>query len=74
MRALPPGGYHFLNLPAAGFDAVEQHFKKLASKPGHAPMTMQKVREEIAAAVLFFATAPHFITGQILTVDGGIGL
>jgi hypothetical protein len=24
--------------------------------------------------VLFFATAPEFITGQILTVDGGLGL
>lgn len=30
--------------------------------------------EDIAAAVLFFATAPHFITGQILCVDGGLGL
>jgi 3-oxoacyl-[acyl-carrier protein] reductase/pteridine reductase len=29
---------------------------------------------EIAAAVLFFATAPQFITGQILGVDGGLGL
>jgi len=24
--------------------------------------------------VLFFATAPHFITGQIMAVDGGLGL
>jgi 3-oxoacyl-[acyl-carrier protein] reductase/pteridine reductase len=30
--------------------------------------------EEIADAVLFFATAPQFITGQILVVDGGLGL
>lgn len=30
--------------------------------------------EEVAAAVLFFATVPHFITGQILAVDGGLGL
>lgn len=30
--------------------------------------------EEVAAAVLFFATAPQFITGQILAVDGGLGL
>lgn len=30
--------------------------------------------EEVAAAILFFATAPHFITGQILAVDGGLGL
>lgn len=30
--------------------------------------------EEVAAAVLFFATVPNFITGQILAVDGGLGL
>jgi 3-oxoacyl-[acyl-carrier protein] reductase/pteridine reductase len=30
--------------------------------------------EDIAAAALFFATAPTFITGQLLTVDGGLGL
>jgi 3-oxoacyl-[acyl-carrier protein] reductase/pteridine reductase len=30
--------------------------------------------EDVAEAVLFFATAPQFITGQILTVDGGLGL
>ncbi len=30
--------------------------------------------EDIAAAVLFFATAPHFITGQIMVVDGGLSL
>jgi hypothetical protein len=28
----------------------------------------------VAAAVLFFATAPHFITGQVLVVDGGLEL
>jgi NAD(P)-dependent dehydrogenase (short-subunit alcohol dehydrogenase family) len=29
---------------------------------------------DVAAAVLFFANAPQFITGQILYVDGGLGL
>jgi NAD(P)-dependent dehydrogenase (short-subunit alcohol dehydrogenase family) len=38
------------------------------------PMQRNGSGEEIAAAVLFFATAPHFITGQILAVDGGLGL
>ena len=38
------------------------------------PMRRNGRADEIAAAVLFFATAPHFITGQILTVDGGLGL
>jgi NAD(P)-dependent dehydrogenase (short-subunit alcohol dehydrogenase family) len=30
--------------------------------------------EDVAAAVLFFAMAPSFITGQVLYVDGGLGL
>jgi len=38
------------------------------------PMRRNGRGEEIAKAVLFFATAPQFITGQILAVDGGIGL
>jgi NAD(P)-dependent dehydrogenase (short-subunit alcohol dehydrogenase family) len=38
------------------------------------PMERNGRGEEIAAAVLFFATAPQFITGQIMAVDGGLGL
>ena len=38
------------------------------------PMRRNGRGDEIAAAVLFFAAAPQFITGQILAVDGGIGL
>jgi 3-oxoacyl-[acyl-carrier protein] reductase/pteridine reductase len=38
------------------------------------PMRRNGTGEEIATAVLFFATAPHFITGQIMAVDGGLGL
>jgi len=38
------------------------------------PMRRNGTGDEIAVAVLFFATAPHFITGQILAVDGGLGL
>ncbi|HLV86512.1 MAG TPA: SDR family oxidoreductase [Candidatus Sulfotelmatobacter sp.] len=38
------------------------------------PMQRNGRGDEIAQAVLFFATAPQFITGQILAVDGGIGL
>jgi len=29
---------------------------------------------DVAAAIRFLATAPHFITGQIIVVDGGLGL
>jgi NAD(P)-dependent dehydrogenase (short-subunit alcohol dehydrogenase family) len=38
------------------------------------PMNRNGYADEIAAAVMFFATAPKFITGQILAVDGGLGL
>jgi pteridine reductase len=38
------------------------------------PMRRNGRADEIGAAVLFFATAPQFVTGQILTVDGGLGL
>jgi 3-oxoacyl-[acyl-carrier protein] reductase/pteridine reductase len=38
------------------------------------PMKRNGTAADVTAAVLFFAGAPHFITGQILTVDGGLGL
>jgi 3-oxoacyl-[acyl-carrier protein] reductase/pteridine reductase len=38
------------------------------------PMRRNGTAAEIAAAVMFFATAPQFITGQVLAVDGGLGL
>jgi NAD(P)-dependent dehydrogenase (short-subunit alcohol dehydrogenase family) len=45
--------------------------KKMAKQT---PMRRNGRAEEVAAAVMFFATAPHFITGQIMTVDGGLSL
>jgi NAD(P)-dependent dehydrogenase (short-subunit alcohol dehydrogenase family) len=38
------------------------------------PMQRNGRAEDVAAAVLFFATGPHFITGQLVAVDGGLGL
>jgi NAD(P)-dependent dehydrogenase (short-subunit alcohol dehydrogenase family) len=38
------------------------------------PMQRNGTADDVAQAVMFFATAPHFITGQILFVDGGLGL
>jgi len=49
-------------------NAAYEHF---AAKT---PMQRNGRVEDVAAAVLFFATAPHFITGQLLAVDGGLGL
>lgn len=38
------------------------------------PMRRNGTAEDVAQAVLFFATGPRFVTGQILAVDGGLGL
>ena len=38
------------------------------------PMKRNGTGDDVAQAVLFFATGPHFITGQLLAVDGGLGL
>jgi 3-oxoacyl-[acyl-carrier protein] reductase/pteridine reductase len=45
--------------------------KRLAAKT---PMGRNGTADDIVNAVMYFATASHFITGQILTVDGGLGL
>ena len=41
---------------------------------GKTPMKRSGTPTDIAEAVLYFATAASFITGQILPVDGGLGL
>jgi NAD(P)-dependent dehydrogenase (short-subunit alcohol dehydrogenase family) len=54
-----------------GEKAAAAFMKKMSRQT---PMLRNGSGEEIAEAVLFFAGAPKFITGQILTVDGGLGL
>src|SRR6266852_5880007 len=49
----------------------EQFFDHMATKT---PMRRNGVPADVVNAVMYFATASHFITGQILTVDGGLGL
>lgn len=41
---------------------------------GSTPMERNGSANDVVSAVMYFATAPHFITGQVLTVDGGLGL
>jgi 3-oxoacyl-[acyl-carrier protein] reductase/pteridine reductase len=38
------------------------------------PMQRNGSVDDVAQAVLFFAAGPHFVTGQVLAVDGGLGL
>ncbi|HEX3319472.1 MAG TPA: SDR family oxidoreductase [Terriglobales bacterium] len=54
-----------------GEKAAKPFMRRMAKQT---PMKRNGTGEEIAAAAMFFATAPHFITGQILVVDGGLSL
>jgi 3-oxoacyl-[acyl-carrier protein] reductase/pteridine reductase len=55
-----------------GFEADrEDQAERLAGKT---PMRRNGTADEVAQAVLFLASGPAFITGQILAVDGGLGL
>ena len=49
-------------------NAAYEHFAQKT------PMQRNGSAQDVAAAVLFFATGPHFITGQLMAVDGGLGL
>jgi len=50
---------------------VDEAYEHLARKT---PMQRNGTAHDVTAAAIFFATAPHLITGQILAVDGGLGL
>ncbi len=65
VNCVAPGMIDLGEKPAAGF------MKRMAKQT---PMRRNGTAEEIATAVMFFATAPHFITGQIMAVDGGLEL
>jgi 3-oxoacyl-[acyl-carrier protein] reductase/pteridine reductase len=65
VNAVAPGMIDLGEISAASF------MKKTAKQT---PMLRSGTAADIVAAVMFFAAAPHFITGQVLAVDGGLGL
>jgi len=54
-----------------GEKAAAEFMKRMAKQT---PMQRNGTAADVTAAVMFFATVPHFITGQIMFVDGGLGL
>lgn len=60
-----------VNCVAPGMIVFPGDGQRLAAKT---PMGCDGAPEDVVSAVLYFATAPHFITGQLLTVDGGLSL
>jgi 3-oxoacyl-[acyl-carrier protein] reductase/pteridine reductase len=64
-----------VNCVAPGWIEIEESDARQAAHFAlKTPMQRNGTVDDVAQAVLFFATGPHFITGQILTVDGGLGL
>src|SRR6516162_893146 len=70
VNCVAPGMIDIVADPGRGKRDAE-FFNRMASKT---PMKKNGTPEDVAAAVMYFATASHFITGQILTVDGGLAL
>ena len=62
-----------VNCVAPGYIEI-QAGKEAAHFASKTPMGRNGNVQDVAEALLFFATGSHFITGQILTVDGGLGL
>ncbi|MGA2887047.1 MAG: SDR family NAD(P)-dependent oxidoreductase [Terracidiphilus sp.] len=64
-----------VNCVAPGWISQDGDNAELAARfASKTPMRHNGSVEDVAQAVLFFATGPHFVTGQLLAVDGGLGL
>lgn len=64
-----------VNCVAPGWIETDEEPKDVARRFAEkTPMKRNGTAAEVAQAVLFFATQSSFVTGQILTVDGGLGL
>lgn len=65
VNCVAPG---WIDLGEEGAEGTARHF---AAKT---PMRRNGGAQDVAQAVVFFAGASNFITGQVLAVDGGLGL
>lgn len=63
-----------VNCVAPGYIEFDRDGAAAAHFAAKTPMGINGTARDVADAVLFFATGPRFVTGQILAVDGGLGL
>ncbi|MGA2046945.1 MAG: SDR family NAD(P)-dependent oxidoreductase [Terracidiphilus sp.] len=64
-----------VNCVAPGFMEVDDSEADASARfAARTPMRRNGTADDVAQAVLFFASGPRFVTGQILAVDGGLGL
>jgi 3-oxoacyl-[acyl-carrier protein] reductase/pteridine reductase len=76
VNCVAPG---WIEMPNAAPDALDSQLHSPAEREAarfaaKTPMGRNGNADDVAQAVLFFAAGPHFITGQTLAVDGGLGL
>ena len=69
VNCVAPG---WIDLP--GWIELDDQTEARARFAGRTPMRRNGTANDVAEAVLFFAAGPKFVTGQILGVDGGLGL
>jgi 3-oxoacyl-[acyl-carrier protein] reductase/pteridine reductase len=64
-----------VNCVAPGWIELDEQASESGARfAAKTPMRRNGSADDVAQAVLFFATGPQFVTGQILGVDGGLGL
>jgi 3-oxoacyl-[acyl-carrier protein] reductase/pteridine reductase len=64
-----------VNCVAPGWIEVEEDQQEQSARfAAKTPMHRNGTPEDVAQAVMFFVSGPSFVTGQILAVDGGLGL
>ena len=63
-----------VNCVAPGWIEMEQPSEAARRFADKTPIGRNGTADDVAQAVVFFATGPGFVTGQILAVDGGLGL
>ena len=71
VNCVAPGFVQFGRIELEAEAAASDQATRFAAK---SPMRRNGSADDIAQAVLFFATGPSFVTGQILAVDGGLGI
>lgn len=69
VNCVAPGWIEFEETEPAGGSSGDA--RRFAART---PMQRNGTAQDVAEAVLFFATNSGFVTGQILAVDGGLGL
>jgi 3-oxoacyl-[acyl-carrier protein] reductase/pteridine reductase len=64
-----------VNCVAPGFVELDGRLDEVTERfAAKTPMGRNGTAEDVAQAVLFFATGSRFVTGQVLVVDGGLGI